>query len=114
MNGRATARARGGLHRSEHGLLLAAGDAIVATVALGVALRVWSITTGFPFNLHFVAAHAAWFIAVPLWLAVIAPTRTWNAAHTPGRTVRGLLSAAGALLAVYAVLYFYAPPAALA
>ena len=66
---------RAGLHRSEHRLLLTSGDAVVAVVALTVALRIWSITTGFPFSLQFIAAHAAWWIAVPLWLAVTASAR---------------------------------------
>ena len=105
---------RGGLHRSEHGLFLAAGDAVVAVLALGVALRVWSVTTGFPFDVQFVSEHAAWLFAVPLWLAVTAPTRTWHAAQALDRTITGLLSASAVLLALYAALYFYAPPAALA
>jgi exopolysaccharide biosynthesis polyprenyl glycosylphosphotransferase len=105
---------RGGLHRSEHRLLLTTGDGVVAVVALAVALRIWSVTTGFPFSVRFVADHAAWLLAVPLWLGVTVPTRAWNSAHALPRTVSGLLSAAGALAAFYVVLYFYAPPAALA
>jgi exopolysaccharide biosynthesis polyprenyl glycosylphosphotransferase len=105
---------RSGLHRSEHRLLLTTGDAVVAVVALTVALRMWSITTGFPFSLRFIVEHAAWLIAVPLWLAVTGPTRAWNSAHALPRTVGGLLSAAGALAAFYVILYFYAPPSALA
>src|SRR5262249_33698231 len=105
---------RSGLHRSEHRLLLTAGDGIVAVVALAVALRIWSITTGFPFSLAFIAGHAAWLIAVPLWLGVTVPTRAWNSAHALPRTISGLLSAAGALAGFYVILYFYAPPSALA
>ena len=105
---------RGGLHRSEHRLLLTTGDGVVAVIALAVALRIWSITTGFPFNVQFVVEHAAWLAAVPLWLGVTMPTRAWNSAHALPRTVGGLLSAAGGLAAFYAVLYLYAPPAALA
>ena len=103
-----------GLHRSEHRLLLTAGDVAVAVVALGVALRIWSVTTGFPFSLQFIAKNAAWVIAIPLWLVVTAPTRAWNTAHALPRTVAGLVSAAGVLAACYVVLYFYAPPSALA
>lgn len=114
MTTTATVAARGGLHRSEHRLLLTSGDAVVAVVALAVALRIWSITTGFPFNVRFITEHAAWLLAVPLWLAVTVPTRGWSAAHALQRTVGGLLSAAGALAAFYIVLYFYAPPSALA
>jgi len=105
---------RGGLHRSEHRLLLTAGDGIVAVVALAVALRIWSITTGFPFSLEFIVGHAAWLIAVPLWLGVTVPTRAWNSAHALPRIISGLLSAAGALAGFYVILYFYAPPSALA
>ena len=110
----AAAVQRGGLHRSEHRLLLTTGDGVVAVVALAVALRIWSITTGFPFSFRFVVEHAAWLVAVPLWLGVTVPTRAWNSAHALPRTVGGLLSAAGALAAFYIVLYFYAPPSALA
>jgi exopolysaccharide biosynthesis polyprenyl glycosylphosphotransferase len=105
---------RGGLHRSEHRLLMITGDAVVAVVALAVALRLWSITNGFPFDARFVAEHAAWLLAVPLWLAVTAPTRAWNSAHALPRIAARLLSAAGVLAAFYIVLYFYAPPSALA
>jgi exopolysaccharide biosynthesis polyprenyl glycosylphosphotransferase len=105
---------RAGLHRSEHRLLLTTGDVVVAVVALAVALRIWSVTTGFPFSVQFVVEHSAWLLAVPLWLAVTGPTRAWNSAHALPRTVGGVLSAAGALAAFYVVLYFYAPPAALA
>jgi exopolysaccharide biosynthesis polyprenyl glycosylphosphotransferase len=114
MTTRAAVLQRGGLHRSEHRFLLTTGDAVVSVVALAVALRIWSVTTGFPFSLRFVAEHAAWLVAVPLWLAVTGPTRTWNSAHALPRTVGGVLSAAGALAVFYVVLYFYAPPAALA
>src|SRR5262249_1478518 len=92
---------RSGLHRSEHRLLLTTGDGVVAVLALAVALRVWSITTGFPFSLRFILEHAAWLIAVPLWLGVTGPTRAWNSAHALPRTVGGLLSAAGALAVFY-------------
>jgi exopolysaccharide biosynthesis polyprenyl glycosylphosphotransferase len=105
---------RPGLHRSEHGLLLIVGDAIVASIALGMALWVWSFTTGFPFNAQYIVQRPAWLLAVPLWLSVIAPTRTWHAAHALSRTLTGLLSAAGVVLAVYVIFYFYAPPAAVA
>src|SRR5262249_20761361 len=101
---------RGGLHRSEHRLLLTTGDAAVAVISLAVALRIWSVTTGFPFNLRFIVGHAPWLLAVPLWLAVTGPTRAWNSAHALTRTIGGLVSAAGLLAAFYVVLYFYAPP----
>lgn len=105
---------RAGLQRSEHRLLLLAGDAVVTVVALGMALWVWSFTTGFPFDARFVIGRPAWLLAVPLWLFVIAPTRTWHSAHAPNRTVTGLLSAAGVALAAYVVFYFYAPPVSVA
>jgi exopolysaccharide biosynthesis polyprenyl glycosylphosphotransferase len=103
-----------GLHRAEHRLLLLVGDGIAAVAAIVISLWLWSFTAGFPFGLAFVTAHAAWLIAVPIWLAVVSPTRALQKAHSPDATLRGLLSAAAGLLAIYVALYFYAPPAALA
>jgi exopolysaccharide biosynthesis polyprenyl glycosylphosphotransferase len=102
------------LQRSEHQLLLIAGDIGAAIVALVMALWVWSLTTGFSFGWSFVLEHREWLLAAPAWVGVIAGTRAWHVAHAVESTVRGLMSAAGVMLAGYIVIYFYAPPVTLA
>jgi exopolysaccharide biosynthesis polyprenyl glycosylphosphotransferase len=109
----ATRRGRG-LQRSEHQILLLAGDTAAAIVALMMALWVWSLTTGFSFGFSFVRDHREWLLAVPVWVTVIASTRSWHVAHAVELTVRSLMSSAGVILAAYIVLYFYAPPVTLA
>jgi lipopolysaccharide/colanic/teichoic acid biosynthesis glycosyltransferase len=89
-------------------------DALTATAALVVALWLWSLTTGFSFGVAFVVERMVWFVAVPVWLVIIAPTRALQSSHSMAATGSGLISAAAGLLVAYLALYFYAPPSALA
>jgi len=55
------------LQRSEHKAVILMGDLAALASAVLVSLWIWSITAGFPFSTVFVADHAIWFAAVPVW-----------------------------------------------
>ena len=100
---------RRGLQPSEHRALLVAGDAVALTAGVVVSLWTWSITAGFPFSLEFVWERAVWFLAIPIWLAALAPSYNLRTARSVGRTAATLAQALGLLLVAYLALYFYAP-----
>jgi exopolysaccharide biosynthesis polyprenyl glycosylphosphotransferase len=95
------------LHGSERRAALLAGDAVTLTAAVLLALWTWSITAGFPFNLSFLRERAIWFVAVPLWLVVLIPTRRGGASLDVIASAGGIGRAAGALLLVYFAAFFF-------
>ena len=105
--------ARRTLQASEHRILLACGDLIAASVAVALAIWVWSITAGFPFTPAFLARRAQWFLAVPAWVLVLLPSHNVRTALSARRTTAALARGMALLLAVYLATYFYAPPRAL-
>ena len=100
---------RRGLQRSEHRALLVAGDIAALSVGLAISLWTWSIPAGFAFTWAFVQERATWFLAVPVWMLVLAPSYDLRAAIGVSGTVRTLARAVVVLLAGYLVVYFYAP-----
>ena len=98
-----------GLQRSEHRWLLAAGDIAALIVGVTLSLWTWSITAGFAFTWAFLQERAAWFLAVPVWMLVLATTYDLRTALEVPRTVRALARAVVVLFATYLVVYFYAP-----
>jgi exopolysaccharide biosynthesis polyprenyl glycosylphosphotransferase len=102
-----------GLQRSEHRLLLMAGDVACAGAAVLLSLWAWSITTGYPFDAAFLRRSAAWLLLVPLWTILVASSRRLPAALSLGTSVQCVLAAAAVLLAMYSAAYFYAPRQAL-
>lgn len=107
------APARPGLQTSEHRAVLVLGDTAAATVAIVVALWLWSITAGFPFGAGFLQQHVGWFIVAPAWVALLAGARNVRVAVSPRHTIAAMLRAAAMLLAAYLLVYFYAPRSAL-
>ncbi|MEI6669078.1 MAG: exopolysaccharide biosynthesis polyprenyl glycosylphosphotransferase [Acidobacteriota bacterium] len=102
-----------GLQRSEHRLLLLAGDAVVGCLALVVALWSWSLTTGFGFDVAFLARWAVLAALVPVWVLLLAPARQLRLALSFRQTWRALLGAVGTVAVGYLLVYFYAPRAIL-
>lgn len=100
------------LRSSEHRLLLIAGDVTAAAAAVLVALGTWTITAGEPFDVGFIRAHLTWFLAVPAWIALLAPGYGGHAFSLRG-TLRNLRRAAAVAMIGYLVVYFYAPRQAL-
>ena len=102
-------RIRRGLQRSEHRALLVVGDIGALGVGLVISLWTWSITAGFSFTWAFVQERAMWFLAVPVWMLALAPSYDLRTALAVPGTVRTVARAVVVLLAVYLVVYFYAP-----
>ena len=102
------------LQRSEHRLLLAAGDVCSATTAVLVALWAWSLTTGFPFSrMFFVRWVEEGCVAALLWVILLSRSRKLSVALSLDSTLRVLLGVALVLLGGYALAYFYAAPGVL-
>jgi exopolysaccharide biosynthesis polyprenyl glycosylphosphotransferase len=100
-----------GLQRSEHRLLLVAGDSAVALAAVALALWIWSLTTGFPFGASFVRRSFEFFLLAPLWVALLAPSRKLSVALSLEQTFRAIVGAGAVLGAMYLGVFFYAPRA---
>lgn len=92
---------------SDRTLLLAASDALSATAAVLLAMWTWSLTAGFAFSWLFIRHHVIWFLAVPIWVTALSPTRHAGKALDLRETGAGLLNASGALLVAYLGAYFY-------
>jgi exopolysaccharide biosynthesis polyprenyl glycosylphosphotransferase len=95
---------------SERRLLLALSDSVTAIVAVLLAMWTWSLTAGFSFSWDFVRSHAIWFVAVPVWVMALSPTRYAVKAMDLRETLSGLLHASGALFVAYLAAYFYLGP----
>ena len=92
---------------SDRRLLLTVSDAVSATAAVLLAMWTWSLTAGFAFSSSFVRDHAIWFVAVPIWIVALSPTRDAGKALDLRETIAGLLQATGALFVAYLAAYFY-------
>ena len=95
---------------SDRSLLLALSDAASATTAVLVAMWTWSLTAGLAFSPDFVRDQALWFLAVPIWVTALSPTRHARVALDLRETLAGLLNASGALFVAYLAAYFYLGP----
>jgi len=89
------------------------GDTAAAALALAVSLWVWSLTTGFAFDLAFLKKWAVFGLLVPIWALVLAPARRLRLALSFGQSWRALLGAVGTVAVGYLLAYFYAPRAVL-
>lgn len=96
--------------QSERLFLLALSDAASATLAVVLAIWTWSLTAGFAFSVTFLRDQAWWFLAVPIWVVALAPTRHVSTALDVRATVPGLIHASGALFVTYLAAFFYAGP----
>lgn len=95
---------------SDRRFLLAVGDAVSATASVVLAMWTWSLTAGFPFSPAFVRDQTVWFLAVPIWVIALSPTRHARKALDVRETLPGMLNAGAALLVAYLAAYFYAGP----
>jgi exopolysaccharide biosynthesis polyprenyl glycosylphosphotransferase len=95
---------------SERTFVLALSDAVSATLAVALAIWTWSLTAGFAYSGAFIEDHAAWFLAVPIWVLALAPIRHPSQALDIPATAAGVVQASGALFVAYLVAYFYAGP----
>lgn len=95
---------------SDRRFLLAVSDAAAATVGVLLAMWTWTLTAGFEYSAAFVREHAAWFLAVPIWVMALSPTRIARTALDVRETAPGLLNASAALFVAYLAAYFYLGP----
>src|SRR5688572_4342615 len=95
---------------SDRTLMLALSDALGATAAVLLAMWTWSLTAGVAFSWDFSRHHAIWFVAVPIWVTALSPTRHAARALDLRETLAGLLTAVGALFVAYLAAYFYLGP----
>jgi len=95
---------------SERTFLLALSDAASGTLAVALAMWTWSLTAGFSYSVEFVRGHAQWFLAVPIWVIALSPTRHARIALDVRETLPGLAHASGALFVAYLAAYFYFGP----
>jgi exopolysaccharide biosynthesis polyprenyl glycosylphosphotransferase len=99
-----------GLSLSERRTLLVVGDAFCACVGLLLALWMWTFTSGAQFSLSYLESKAVWLaLLVPAWLILNTGLYDLRRAAFLPATLAGLLSVAGASLAIYLVVYFVAP-----
>jgi exopolysaccharide biosynthesis polyprenyl glycosylphosphotransferase len=98
---------------SERAVLLALSDTASATMAVVLATWTWSLTAGFGYSAAFVRDQAWWFLAVPLWVTALSPTRHSTIALDLRATASGLVHAGGVLLVAYLAVFFYAGSEAL-
>lgn len=103
---------------SERRVLLVAGDLIMATTALGVALYLWAFglgTRGAFEVLQFLQERPpTWFYLLPLfWLLLLLETYDPHRASSWRQTRNSLLVAAALGMSIYLVYYFAASPGTL-
>ena len=103
---------RSGLTMSERRALLVLGDLLAVLVAMAVALTIWiwidkAWASPVATLMEKGAPRLLWLI--PLWFFLIANLYDPHVASSRGRTLYGLLLAAGIFLVLYLGLYFYAP-----
>lgn len=95
---------------SDRRFLLAVSDAASATTGVLLAMWTWSLTAGFGYSVAFAREHSVWFLAVPIWVMALSPTRSGRAALDVREAAPGLLNASGALFVAYLGAYFYLGP----
>ncbi len=98
---------------SERALLLLLIDAASAVGGVVLALWTWTFTAGFAFSSAFVWEHAVWFLAVPIWIVALAPTRHASTVLDVKDTFYGIARASAIVFLVYLIAFFYAGSVAL-
>lgn len=98
------------LRPSERAFVFSAMDAAGVLAAVTLALFTWSLTAGHTFSWTFMVDQGWWYLAVPIWVVALSPTRHASVALDLRALLRGLIQAGAALFVAYLVAYFYAGP----
>jgi exopolysaccharide biosynthesis polyprenyl glycosylphosphotransferase len=85
-------------------------DTAGAVAAVTLALFTWTLTAGHTFTWAFVVDRAWWYLAVPIWVVALSPTRHPSIALDLRHLLRGLVHASAVLFVAYLGAYFYAGP----
>ena len=75
-------------------------------VATLLALWTWSLTADETFGVEFLADRAQWFLAIPLWVLVLMPTRDIATAFDLRATCLAMIRVSALLLVVYLAVFF--------
>lgn len=113
MAGTARKGIRWHLRSGERRLLLIAGDLLVATSAMVLALALWARLDylGPVPSLAFLRARGLWFVFLPVaWILLMVNLYDVHRAGSWRETVKGVLLAAGAGVGLYMVVYFTSEP----
>ena len=95
------------LRNIERHVALLVGDAVAAMVATLLTLWTWSLTATETFSVEFLADRAQWFLAIPLWVLVLMPTRDIATAFDLRATCRAVIRVSALLLVVYLAVFFF-------
>lgn len=114
MNAGGRRAGRWHLRPSERRLLLILGDALAAAAAVVAALALWAPYDWLGLSFELVRARAPWFVYLPLlWVLFMVNLYDVHQAASQRETVRGVLLATGAGLALYAIVYLTSEPGSL-
>lgn len=114
MSAGARRRGRWHLRPAERRLLLIVGDGLAAAGAVVVALALWAPRDWLGLSAELVRARAPWFVYLPvLWVLLMVNLYDVHRASSQKETVRGVLLATGAGLALYAIVYLTSEPGSL-
>ena len=89
------------------------GDALAIMLAVLGALRLWSLTSGDPFDLEFVLWRGVWFVVLLVAWFILASANDYFNLRVTARTVTSLGRLARILLQLlilYVALFFFLPP----
>ncbi len=92
---------------TERQAVLASLDVLASASAVTLALFAWTFSSGDTFSAAFLGSRAWWFLAVPVWLLALSPSRQAHAALDLRATVRSLVRATVILFGIYLVAFFY-------
>ncbi len=97
------------LQISERRLLLMAGDALVVTISVLAALRIWALVAQSTFDLDFVLPEVYWFFLLTfIWFVLASANDFYNlnlASHIGASAVR-LMQITAQLVIVYLLIFF--------
>jgi exopolysaccharide biosynthesis polyprenyl glycosylphosphotransferase len=100
------------LRQRERRIILLTGDLIVTIVAMVAALAVWAVRDNYlDFSFEFLRERPPmWFFLLPvIWISLMSELYDVRRASRRSDTIRGIMIAAGASLALYLIVFFISP-----
>jgi FlaA1/EpsC-like NDP-sugar epimerase len=100
------------LRQRERRIILLTGDLIMTIVAMVAALAVWAVRDNYlDFSFEFLRERPPlWFFLLPvIWISLMSELYDVRRASRRSDTIRGIMIAAGASLALYLIVFFISP-----